>query len=194
MIFTKNPVAGKVKTRLAKDLGNEKALEVYEFLLKHSHRVTAPLDLKKQVLYSNNVTENDLWSEGGFIKELQAEGDLGEKMMAAFKNAFARGFKKVIIIGSDLYDISTGEIETAFRELEQNEYVIGPAEDGGYYLLGMKSVNAALFTNKTWSTPSVFTETIKDMQSSSIKVLPVKNDIDTLDDLKAHPVFENFLK
>ncbi len=194
MIFTKNPVAGKVKTRLAKDLGELKALDVYNFLLKHSHSVTTPLKMKKQVYYSSNIPGLDLWSEGDFEKKLQKPGDLGEKMEAAFRDAFNEDYKKVIIIGSDLYDISTNELEEAFDHLDHHEYVIGPAEDGGYYLLGMKSLNSTLFHNKTWSTCSVFEETRKDMQNAAVKVLATKNDIDMLEDIKDHPAFEKFIK
>ena len=194
LIFTKNPVAGKVKTRLAKGIGEDKALEVYKFLLKHSHTITAPLSVEKQVHYSSNIAENDLWIEGNFHKKLQAEGDLGEKMQAAFKNAFEEGYKNIIIIGSDLYDITSEDIQKAFDALEAHDYVIGPAEDGGYYLLGMKSLNSALFQNKQWSTSSVFKDSLKNMQDGNIKILPVKNDIDTLDDIKEHPAFQKFIK
>ncbi|MBT8294856.1 MAG: TIGR04282 family arsenosugar biosynthesis glycosyltransferase [Gramella sp.] len=194
MIFTKNPVAGKVKTRLAKDLGPEKALEVYEFLLQHSHKITAPLKVHKQVYYSSNIEENDLWNKGGFAKKLQKDGDLGEKMYAAFVEAFKQGYHKVIIIGSDLYDISSADIEAAFNDLEKHDYVIGPAQDGGYYLLGMKAVNSELFVNKQWSTSSVFEDSLKNMRDGKIKVQPVKNDIDTFDDIKDHSAFQNLIK
>lgn len=194
MIFTKNPVAGKVKTRLAKDLGPDKALEVYEFLLHHSQKITAPLKVHKEVYYSNHIAENDLWNEGGFSKKVQVKGDLGEKMHAAFIEAFNEGYKKVIIIGSDLYDISSADIETAFKDLEDHDYVLGPAQDGGYYLLGMKALNSNLFRNKQWSTSSVYEDTIKNMQDGSLKVQPVKNDIDTFDDIKDHGAFQNFIR
>lgn len=194
LIFTKNPVAGKVKTRLAKGIGDEKALEVYKFLLDHSHHISAPLELAKQVHYSQSIAESDIWSEGGFQKKLQVEGDLGEKMSAAFKAGFEEGYQNIIIIGSDLYDISSEDIKNAFSAFESNDYVIGPAEDGGYYLLGMKSLNSALFQNKEWSTSTVFEDSLKDMQDGKVEVLPVKNDIDTLDDIKDHPAFQKFIK
>ncbi|TRO64559.1 glycosyltransferase [Christiangramia sabulilitoris] len=194
MIFTKNPEAGKVKTRLARDLGNNKALEIYKFLLKHSHEITAPLKLEKQVFYSSFLAENDIWETGGFEKKLQIDGDLGDKMQAAFTDAFAQGYQEVIIIGSDLYDISSADISAAFSELQDHDYVIGPAKDGGYYLLGMKAMNKKLFHGKNWSTSSVFEDSLKDMQDAKIKVLPEKNDIDMLDDIKDHPAFQNFIK
>lgn len=194
MIFTKNPEAGKVKTRLAKDLGNDKALEIYKFLLYHSHKVTAPLKINKEVHYSSNIPESDLWSTGSFEKKLQIEGDLGEKMEAAFQQGFKNAYRKIIIIGTDMFDISSEDIRNAFQELDKHDYVIGPAEDGGYYLLGMKSLNSDLFKNKEWSTSSVFEDSIKDMRQAEVKVLPVKNDIDVLDDIKDHPAFQKFIK
>lgn len=194
MIFTKNPVAGKVKTRLARDIGDDKALEVYKFLLKHSYEITSPLTLNKQVFYSSQIAENDIWKSGGFEKKLQIEGDLGEKMEAAFSEAFKKGYQKVIIIGSDMYDISLADISTAFTNLEDHDYVIGPAQDGGYYLLGMKALNSDLFEGKNWSTSTVLVDTLADMKDARIKVLPEKNDIDTLDDIKDHSAFQNFIK
>ncbi|MFV8280426.1 TIGR04282 family arsenosugar biosynthesis glycosyltransferase [Christiangramia marina] len=193
IIFTKNPVLGKVKTRLAKGVGDKKALEIYKFLLKHTKDITGKLNVNKQVYYAWNIAEDDIWKDGDFQKRLQVEGDLGEKMEAAFKSGFDEGYKKIIIIGSDLYDIDTTDLEEAFKELENHNYVIGPAEDGGYYLLGMKSLNSALFINKAWSTSSVFEQSLQDMQEGTYKALPLKNDIDTLEDIKDHTAFQKII-
>ena len=193
IIFTKNPVQGKVKTRLAKGIGDKKALEIYKFLLKHTKDVTSKLKVNKQVYYAWNIAENDIWDNGGFQKRLQVEGDLGEKMEAAFKAGFDEGYKKIIIIGSDLYDLNETDLEEAFKELETHDYVIGPAEDGGYYLLGMKSLNSDLFSNKAWSTSRVFEQSVQDMQEGTYKALPLKNDIDTLEDIQDHPAFQKII-
>ena len=193
IIFTKNPVLGKVKTRLAKGVGDKKALEIYKFLLKHTKDITGKLNVNKQVYYAWNIAEDDIWKDGGFQKRLQVEGDLGEKMEAAFKSGFDEGYNKIIIIGSDLYDMDTTDLEEAFKELENHNYVIGPAEDGGYYLLGMKSLNSALFINKAWSTSSVFEQSLQDMQEGTYKALPLKNDIDTLEDIKDHTAFQKII-
>lgn len=194
IIFTKNPEYGKVKTRLAKDIGHKTALEIYEFLLAHSQQITAALKMDKQVYYSSRISENDLWNEGGFEKKLQCPGDLGERMKTAFKEGFQHGYQKIVIIGTDMYDISTGDIQNAFNELENHDHVIGPAEDGGYYLLGMKSLNSDLFRNKKWSTSSVFEDSMKDIQGARVKILPEKNDIDMLVDIEDHQAFQKFLK
>ena len=92
IIFTKNPVAGKVKTRLAKDLGEEKALDIYQLLLKHSHEVTVPLEVSKQVYYSDHILEDDLWCEGGFTKKLQRDMILAKE----WKMPLSRGFRKAL--------------------------------------------------------------------------------------------------
>ncbi|MFV8225599.1 TIGR04282 family arsenosugar biosynthesis glycosyltransferase [Christiangramia aquimixticola] len=187
IIFTKNPVLGTVKTRLAKDIGDEKALQVYKELLQHTCKVTAPLNFHKRVYYNQEIPENDIWDEGNFEKKLQISGDLGEKMNAAFAEGFRDGYENVIIMGSDLLDISTIDIEAAFNQLKHHDYIIGPALDGGYYMLGMKTLTSKLFKNKNWSTSSVYKDTISDMQNGQIGVLPEKNDIDTLKDLQHHP-------
>lgn len=194
IIFTKNPVAGRVKTRLAKDIGDENALEIYKFLLDHSFKITTTLELTKQVHYSNKIPYQDLWDEGNFDKKLQYGEDLGIRMENAFRDGFKSGFEKIVIIGSDLYDLKTSELEDAFIALDENDYVIGPAEDGGYYLLGMNELNDQIFRNKDWSTSSVFQDTLKDLKNSRIKLLPTQNDIDVLDDIIDHPAFQKFLK
>jgi len=194
LIFTKNPIAGKVKTRLAKGIGDKAALEVYKILLDHTRKVTAALQVNKHVYYAWNIVQDDLWEGNNFQKRLQVEGDLGEKMQAAFTEGFREGYERIIVIGSDLYDLETQDLENAFNELEQHDYVIGPANDGGYYLLGMKSLNTALFEDKAWSTSSVFEQSLRDISENSYKVLPLKNDIDMLEDIKDIPAFQKFIK
>lgn len=194
LIFTKNPDRGKVKTRLAKDIGEENALKIYNILLKHSHQITSGLKHTKYVYYSENIPEKDLWNSGSFIKKLQQGDDLGEKMENAFKEGFSEGYRKIVIIGSDLYELELRDIQDSFNALDGNDYVIGPAKDGGYYLLGMKSFNSDIFRNKNWSTSSVFSETLRDFKGGKIKILRTQNDIDVLDDIKDHQAFQKFLK
>ncbi|MCG9970478.1 TIGR04282 family arsenosugar biosynthesis glycosyltransferase [Christiangramia crocea] len=194
IIFTKNPVRGKVKTRLAKDLGEENALEIYKFLLKHSFDITVSLEVTKQVYYSDEIPEKDMWNDGNFIKKQQKGNDLGERMENAFKDGFADGFQRIVIIGTDLIELKTDDIKEAFRHLYDNDYVVGPAEDGGYYLLGMNSLNSEIFKNKEWSTSGVLRDTLKDMEGSKIKLLRTQNDIDVPGDIEAHPVFQKIIE
>lgn len=182
-----------MKTRLARDVGAANALEIYKILLQHSFDITSDLKVTKQVWYSDEIPERDIWNGADYLKKLQKGEDLGERMLNAFKEGFSQGFQKIVIIGTDLYELETGNIQEAFRALDKNEYVIGPAKDGGYYLLGMKCLNSKVFRNKEWSTSGVLSETLKDLEGSRIKFLPTQNDIDVLDDIKAHQTFQKFL-
>ncbi|MDT0687512.1 TIGR04282 family arsenosugar biosynthesis glycosyltransferase [Autumnicola psychrophila] len=194
LIFTRNPELGKVKTRLAKETGEKNALEIYKFLLKHTVSVTKELKITKRVYYSEEIQENDVWNNNFFEKRLQKGGSLGERMKNAFLEGFQDGYQKIAIIGSDLFEIQQKDLEEAFAELQQNEFVIGPAEDGGYYFLGMKSLNSALFKSKNWGTSSVLQDTLKDLQDHQVKLLKTRNDVDTFKDIKDHPAFQQFLK
>jgi rSAM/selenodomain-associated transferase 1 len=160
--FTRNPELGKVKTRLAKTLGAQSALDIYSFLLQHTESVIREIEADKIVYYTVDIQKNDIWDNTIYQKQLQIEGDLGDKMCQAFKNGFNKGYSKIIIVGSDLYDLNSKHINQAFSALDNNDAVIGPALDGGYYLLGMKSLYSNVFQNKNWGTETVFNDTITD--------------------------------
>ena len=160
IVFTRNPELGKCKTRLAKHIGDHAALDIYKFLLSHTAKVSAQVHADRYVFYSENISKNDLWDNKLFYKKLQCGTDLGKRMNNAFKALFEKDYKKVLIIGSDLMDLNAEIIETAFQKLDKHNYVIGPAEDGGYYLLGMKSLNENIFQVKNWGTETVYNQTI----------------------------------
>lgn len=193
MIFTRPPVLGKVKTRLAADIGDEAALKIYNFLLEHTVSVTRELDVVKQVYYSEKIIPNDIWNNDVYEKKLQSGNDLGERMQNAFKDGFSNGFKNIIIIGSDLFDLCREDLEKAFCLLQDCDFVIGPAEDGGYYLLGMKRMLPQLFQHKKWGTPAVFQETVKDLREENVAYLEYRNDVDIYDDIKGKKEFQQFL-
>ncbi len=193
LIFTRNPELGKVKTRLAKTIGAEKALAIYKFLLAHTKKVTENIACDKAVYYSVKVREDDLWNGEIYQKKQQLGEDLGIRMQNAFQDAFASGYEKVLIVGSDLIDLSEEIIEKGFLQLASNDVVIGPAEDGGYYLLGMKSIHPNVFKNKIWGTSSVREETLNDLKDKKVHLLNELNDADVLDDIKEHPAFQHFL-
>ena len=185
IIFAKNPELGKVKTRLAATVGNEVALAVYFQLLNKTKEETLELAADKVVYYSNYVERGDIWDDAVYAKEVQQGEDLGARMKNAFENAFAQGYEKVCIIGSDLMDLSTEVIEQAFDKLNKRDVVVGPSEDGGYYLLGMRQMVPALFEDKAWSTDEVYIATRDDARrlGLSLAELPVLNDVDTENDL-----------
>lgn len=192
MIFTRNPELGKVKTRLAKTTGNKAALEIYNFLLLHTFTITKSLNCDKVVYYSDTVNQNDIWKLN-YQKRKQKGDSLGERMLNAFSENL-RNYDKVIIIGSDIYELKQDHIEQAYIKLNTHDVVIGPAKDGGYYLLGLKSLKPEIFKNKDWGTSSVLKNTIQDLKSENVHLLEALNDIDTYEDLKSNEVFKPFIK
>ena len=194
LVFTRNPELGKVKTRLAKTVGNATALKIYTFLLKRTRDIAIKVSADKAVYYSVKVRENDIWDASIFQKHQQVGEDLGIRMLHAFKNGFKAGYEKVIIIGSDLYDLTSETIENAIIALENNEVVIGPAEDGGYYLLGMNSLEEKIFKNKDWGTETVRKDTLEDLKDKKVFLLGELNDVDVFEDIEHHPSFQKFLK
>lgn len=185
IIFVKNPEKGKVKTRLAKDIGDDQALHVYHRLLQYTKSISKPLNSEKLVYYSDFIDNNDLWDNMTFEKHLQNGADLGERMQNAFAEAFARGQQRVLIIGSDCVELETYMIKEAFAVLESNDVVIGPAKDGGYYLLGMRKFYPTLFENKPWSSEDLLMDTIIDLKklNAPYYLLKTLSDIDHAEDL-----------
>lgn len=195
IVFTRRPELGKVKTRLAKETSNEVALNVYSNLLTHTHNITKNLEVDKWVFYTDEIEFEDLWDEGGFMKMIQSEGDLGQKMQTAFLKGFAAGYLEIVIIGSDLDTLTQEIIEDAFTEIKQQN-VLGPAEDGGYYLLGLNEPRVDVFDNKEWGTDSVLRDTILNFENDEVFLLEELNDIDYLDDITEnsflYPLIESY--
>lgn len=188
ILFTKNPELGKVKTRLAKTIGDEKALAIYIKLLQHTRDIVAPLAVDKFVFYSENSIQEDEWDNAIYNKKKQKGDDLGIRMMKAFEEVFELKYDSVCIIGSDCYELNTTIIEEAFQELQTKDAVIGPTFDGGYYLLGMNNLKKELFENKQWSTDSVFSDTVADFKKLTLNYssLVKLNDIDEEKDVPTH--------
>ena len=185
VIFVRNPVLGQVKTRLAKDIGNERALAIYLQLLQHTLEITRDLSFRKFIYYADEVSDYDLWSVPGYTKRKQNGNDLGERMLNSFKELFEQGFTRIVIIGSDCLQLQTEHLQEAVALLESNSAVIGPASDGGYYLLGLTKLYPDLFVNKPWSTDQVFAKKIDDFnnQGISFALLEELSDIDDITDL-----------
>ncbi len=191
IIFVKNPIEGQVKTRVAATVGHSKAVEVYVELLEHTKNTIAELlqmadsrRFKVNVYYGDFINKNDLWNDLNVQKYLQTGANLGERMKNAFANEFAAGAASVVIVGSDCLALNSLHLQTAFMALDNAEIVIGPALDGGYYLLGMNQLRASLFENKPWSQPTLLTETKAELddQKTSYQLLETLSDIDTWDD------------
>ncbi|AHJ98165.1 TIGR04282 family arsenosugar biosynthesis glycosyltransferase [Hymenobacter swuensis] len=191
IIFARHPELGRVKTRLAADIGAEAALAVYRQLLAHTRAVVAPLDVHKTVWLAEtpHIPEQaDDWT--GYEQLPQPPGDLGQKMQTAFAHDLARNAEKVVIIGTDCPGLTTVHLEAAFAALDIHDVVVGPAADGGYYLLGMKKLYIDFFRNKPWSTATVLAETEADAARLQLRLhrLPELHDIDTGSDWRAWQV------
>lgn len=192
LIFTRNPELGKVKTRLARDVGDQTALNIYKFLLDHTVAVTKNIIADKEVYYSEEIHHHDIWDPQVYTKKLQKGEDLGERMKNAFAEGFKNGYSKIAIIGSDLFDITSEEIAEAFDKLNEADFVVGPATDGGYYLIGMRCLNTSIFVDKQWGTSTVLQETLKDLSAESVSLLGEKNDVDHYSDIKDKEEFQKF--
>lgn len=187
LIFIKNPEPGKVKTRLAAAIGNQRALQIYLKLLAQTLDAAQGVKTNKQVWYSSFVDADDFILKQDFEKKLQQGKNLGERMLNAFVVGFEEGYKNIVIIGSDCPDVTSDILEQAFDELNKHDMVIGPSADGGYYLLGMKKMYKEIFADIDWSTEYVLDQTKEKGESMSLRIsfLPELNDIDTIEDLKA---------
>ncbi len=190
IIFQKNAILGKVKTRLAVSIGEEKALEVYQWLTEYTHDQVRDLKVDKFLFYSDFIPDHSPGDFLGYQFELQSGNSLGDRMSNAFAFLFAKGYKSVVIIGTDCPDLQSKDLNRAFMNLSQADLVIGPAKDGGYYLIGMSMFIPEIFKDIPWSTSKVLDSTLE--RANSLKIdyefLHVLSDIDTFQD------WENFKK
>ncbi|MBX9733902.1 MAG: TIGR04282 family arsenosugar biosynthesis glycosyltransferase [Chitinophagaceae bacterium] len=177
IVLAKTPELGKVKTRIAAKLGEEKALAIYTRLLHYTFCLLKRIHCRK-VVYTSGDGPQTCWA--ALETKPQTNGDLGNRMASAFEQVLSERATKCIIIGTDCATLTEEIIETAFTELETKDLVIGPASDGGYYLLGMKKMYPALFKGISWSTEKVFEQTIVQVENLSLdySLLPVLSDMD----------------
>ncbi|MGE0587848.1 MAG: TIGR04282 family arsenosugar biosynthesis glycosyltransferase [Cyclobacteriaceae bacterium] len=186
LIFYRNPEKGKVKTRLASTVGDDVALKLYLQLAEHTKNESSGLQgCDKIVFYSNAVEENDIWHEDAFQKQQQLGDDLGQRMQNAFEYAFAAGYDQACIIGTDCLELKSKILTEAFEQLNNLDAVVGPAKDGGYYLLGLSQIIPSVFLDKQWSSNSVLKDTIEDFKKLRLSFIELDTlaDVDTEDDL-----------
>ena len=182
IIFIKNPALGKVKTRLAKTVGNEKALDIYLQLTEITRKNAQILRrVNRVVFYSDFHNPDDEWANEAFQKHVQAGDDLGERMFNAFADVLKTN-ENAVIIGSDCPTLTAEILELAFEKLATNDFVIGPSTDGGYYLLGFGKNNLTdfVFKNMDWSTDKVLSTTLLRIkeQTKTVFLLPELTDVD----------------
>ncbi len=187
MVFFKEPVEGFVKTRLARQIGKPLALVAFRVLLRYTLDVVRRFKDAKIVLFyeakgRGTVPRVDRCKDWRLAQ--QSDGDLGQRFLAAFQEVFSQGASKVVVIGTDCVGLTNEVLSAAFDGLKDHDITIGPAEDGGYYILGLKDVALAkrLLTGIPWSTDKVLQETMKKAKGSLVKVLPRLYDVDTLKD------------
>lgn len=191
IIFTRYPEAGHAKTRLIPALGAEGAANL-------QRRMTELIVQTALILEEKIPLENEIRFAGGsnnkMVKWLgldlnfhpQGNGDLGEKMSRAFTESFGDGFRQVVIIGADCPNISTAILATAFKKLADHDLVLGPATDGGYYLIGLSAPRPRLFDNLPWGNNRVLLETLAlaERYNLSFFLLEELSDVDRPEDLK----------
>ncbi|MBR9845823.1 MAG: glycosyltransferase [Algicola sp.] len=190
IVFVKNIKLGKVKTRLAKTIGNQAAFEVYKELVKVTEHATKQLETPLRIYFSDAVVDTK-WND--VYKAVQKGKDLGERMKNAFLKGFEDGYEHIVLIGSDLPDISAFHIQNGLKALKDTEVVFGPAEDGGYYLIGLSKMHQEVFEHKPWSQSNLLKETLQELHNNhvSVSTLEPLNDIDTFEDLEASDFYKN---
>ncbi|MBI5640894.1 MAG: TIGR04282 family arsenosugar biosynthesis glycosyltransferase [Nitrospirae bacterium] len=187
-ILMKFPEPGKVKTRLAEEIGDKEAAETFRLIAERLMEATQPLQSEyARVLFyapADRKEEFRRWFPG---EELLAQkgDDIGEIMANALKDLFDRGASKAVITGSDIPDLDRGVLRQAFCELNNDEIVIGPATDGGYYLIGMRSLHEPVFRGLPWGTENVFHDTLSVIRRLKLtyKTVGTLSDVDTREDL-----------
>lgn len=191
IVFLKFPHPGDVKTRLSKDIGPNHAAILYSMLVEeilHTIEGAAPYDIFYYCDTNASIEDYESWIS---IKNIvfQSKGHLGEKIFNAFDDVFHRGYDRVVIIGTDCITLTKTDILSAFTYLQNTDVVIGPASDGGYYLLGLREATKALFEDISWSTRAVLPQTLKICEDCHYSVcqLDVKSDVDSIEDLKKTP-------
>ena len=188
LVFAKYPEAGKCKTRLAKGLGEENALIIYKALLHHTLQVVQSTPFRKILFVDppERIADAFIWAPGMDLYLPQVDGDLGVRLLDAVTCRIAEGAKGLILLGCDCPQISKEAVNSAFTALENADVVLGPTDDGGYYLLGLKARHASLFQGIPWSTEHVLDETLKILKFQSLSYIAADtfSDVDTPDDFR----------
>lgn len=192
VVMARPPIAGKVKTRLAVSLGNDNTLRVYEILLKHTINFLEKSDYDVYWFWSEAFEGR---ANASFHHFVQNGEDLGERMESAFAKMFHDSLSEVIMIGTDCFELDEIRLGEAFEALSRCDVVLGPASDGGYYLIGMRSLHEGLFHEMPWSTSQLMECSIQHLreQQLSFVLLPMLSDIDEVVDLK-HPSFSEYMR
>ncbi len=195
IIFTRYPIAGKVKTRLIPSLGAEGAASLHQKMAEHTISIArclqrlVPCDIEI-CFVGGNLALMQAWLGEDLTYQLQPDGDLGDRMRLVFQGIFDRGYKKAAIVGTDCPELTAEILAQSFDALEDRSIVLGPAIDGGYYLIGLQYLIPELFSEISWSTANVLQETLNIAEDIDIIpiLLPYLADIDLPQDLEHLPI------
>lgn len=190
IVFSRYPAPGTTKTRLSAVLGNAGAAEMQKKLtmltLLHVRRLRHTRPVAVAICYAGGTREQiTQWLGSDFVYRDQGNGDLGQRMQCAFDGAFREGYRRVVVIGTDCPDLCVSHLKQAFESLRCKDLVLGPATDGGYYLIGLRRPEESLFTHMPWGSASVLQKTLNIAQQKnlSIDLLETLRDIDRPEDL-----------
>jgi rSAM/selenodomain-associated transferase 1 len=192
ILFVRYPEKGAVKTRLAKVLGEDKTLELYRNFVLDALDSFREINARRCVWYypENSKKQIRRWLGSGYEYFPQKGDDLGDRMKNAFAKVFGDGCREAVLVGSDIPDLSPDIINEAFSGLGESDAVLGPAADGGYYLIGFRgeSFLPAAFEGMRWSVPGVLASTrrVLEQAGESVATLPELSDIDTIYDLRKY--------
>lgn len=197
IVFTRYPTPGKTKTRLIPALGDAGAADLHRQMTEHTltqvRRVRTD-GVAIEIHYTGAKTDRELadWLGADLVYRAQGDGDLGERMAFSLKNAVRARFDRSIIIGTDCPGLSTAILQLAFQQLRDCDLVLGPAIDGGYYLIGLRRFIPELFTGISWGTSLVLQQTIEIATKLGLSMgdLPLLADIDRPEDL---PIWEQII-
>lgn len=191
LLFTRYPLAGHTKTRLIPALGREGAAQLQRQLtektLRTAEYLAARCPLSLAITHAGGTTAQMMtWLGPNHLYREQGSGDLGAKMARAFTASFKNGHQQVVIIGSDCPDLSTEILATAFAKLAHHDLVLGPARDGGYYLIGLRRPCPELFSRRSWGTALLLAETLAVAKKLALNpyLLEELTDVDRPEDLK----------
>jgi rSAM/selenodomain-associated transferase 1 len=190
VVFVKHPRPGEVKTRLVPALGAEGAAGLYRVLVEAALAATTPAagEFERLVFFDPPAAADAMraWLPGVRLRR-QGGGDLGARMADAFERVFARGASRVAIVGSDVPGVDRRRVVEALEALDAADVVLGPAADGGYYLIALSRPRPELMEGVPWSTPAVLDATLARASTLGLKVhrQPVLRDLDTIEDLRA---------
>jgi len=191
IVFVKYPVAGKVKTRLAESAGIEVAAGLYKCCVEDVLLGIKVCHWPIRIYFDPSQAKERFsdWLGSNYSYFPQRNGDIGERMKHAFEEVFKDGISRAVLIGSDIPDLPTGFLERAISAMTENDAVIGPSSDGGYYLIGFTKENflPEVFEKISWGTDAVLKQTIEvfERHKRTFSLLPEWHDIDTIEDVRS---------